>query len=375
MTIYLDHNATAPMIPQVIEEMARVMRAGGNPSSVHSVGRNAKAILETSRRTIGRMINCRPQKIIFTSGGTEANNIALTATKVNHLIISAAEHDSILSLKENFNNRLDILVLDEKGYVSPDQLRSCLEKAPDNTLVSVMLANNETGVIQNIQQLAEITHQAGALIHTDAIQALGKVPVDFRELGVDMMSLSAHKIGGPQGSGVLIAQEKIEISPLILGGGQEVGRRPGTENLAGIAGFARAVSLVPQNLQKMANVALLRDHIEHEIQLFAPDARIFGSQANRLPNTSVIMMPDVSSETQVMAFDLAGICISAGSACSSGKVKPSHVVLAMGGSREQALSTIRVSLGRDSTEQDIEAFIAVWKKLYDRQRNRKRSGA
>ncbi len=370
--IYLDHNATAPPKPEVITEMARVMTAGGNPSSVHGVGRMAKAVLEQSRSTIAQAVNCRPRKIIFTSGGTEANNIALNIRDIDHIILSSTEHDSILQAcrdsGRNSAKQLDILPVNENGLVAPDDLKDCLDRGTGKTLVSIMLANNETGVLQDIRQLARISHQAGAIFHTDAIQALGKIPVDFRDLGVDMMSLSAHKVNGPQGVGALVAVEEINIRSLTSGGRQEVGRRCGTENIAGIAGFARAVSLLPQNLENMDNIRALRDRMEEEICRHAPNARFYGAGAPRLANTTTILMPAVASETQVMAFDLAGICVSSGSACSSGKVKPSHVVTAMGGSMDQALSTIRVSLGWNSTEQEVDSFIAAWKKLYDRKR-------
>ncbi len=374
--IYFDHNATAPVKPEVIAETVRVMRDGGNPSSVHGVGRAARAVLEQSRNTIAEMLNCRPQKIIFTAGGTEANNMALNIGDIDHIILSCTEHDSILQALQDSGRdsgrdsgkRLDILPVSENGLVAPDELRECLERARGNVLVSIMLANNETGVLQDIRQLARISHQAGAVFHTDAIQALGKIPVDFRDLGVDMMSLSAHKVNGPQGVGALVALEKIKIQSPTSGGRQENGRRCGTENLAGIAGFAMAVSLLPQNLNNMDNIRALRDRIEEEIGHHAPEVRFYGAGAPRLANTTTILMPDVASETQVMAFDLAGICVSSGSACSSGKVKPSHVVTAMGGNMDQALSTIRVSLGWNSTEQEVDIFIAAWKKLYNRKR-------
>lgn len=366
--IYLDHNATSPVKPEVMAEMMRVMKIGGNPSSVHTVGRGAKAILEQSRETIADMINCRPGQIIFTGGGTEANNIAVKASGTDHLIVSATEHDSILYMKESFAGRVDILAVDKDGHISTDELKKALTGATDKTLVSIMLANNETGVIQNIRTLGAITREAGAYFHCDAIQALAKIPVDFRDLAVDMMSFSAHKISGPQGVGALIVSEKIPIHSLLIGGGQEMGRRAGTENLGGIAGFATAVSLTGQNLSAMEVNRSRRDRIEREISRHADDVIFYGAQSDRLPNTTTILMPGISSETQVMAFDLDGLCISSGSACSSGKVKPSHVIAAMGATRDQALSTIRVSLGWNTTEQEVDAFIGAWIKLYDRKK-------
>tara|TARA_B100001939_G_scaffold201813_4_gene173451 strand:+ start:3823 stop:4950 length:1128 start_codon:yes stop_codon:yes gene_type:complete len=364
--VYLDYNATAPVYPEVIEEVAKVLAEGGNASSVHAAGRAAKARLEKSRQIIADMLNCRPQMITFTSGGTEANNFALKASGAKRLIISAAEHDSILEVARTFAGEVEILPLDHKGYVRRDILQQLLDKSEAPTVVSIMLANNETGVLQDIAALAEMVHDHGALFHTDAIQALGKVPVDFRTLGVDMMSLSAHKVGGPQGVGALIAWEKLDILPLIQGGGQEVGRRSGTENIAGIAGFAKAVSLVPRSLQKAAEIREWRDEMEQILLSHAPDAKIFGAESERLPTVSSILMPGVNSETQVMAFDLDGLCVSAGSACSSGKVKSSHVITAMGGTPEEAASTLRLSLGWATTREDIGRFVKSWCRLYDR---------
>jgi len=370
---YLDYNATAPAKPEVIVEVSRIMTDGGNPSSVHSVGRRAKSILEKARTDIALMLNARPQMVIFTSGGTEANNIALKSLDLDNIIISATEHDSILQIAENLSlnvesSNVEICPVDENGLVREEALDKILSGKKGKTLVSIMLANNETGVIQDIKTLSTLVHEKGALMHTDAIQAFGKIPLDFKALGVDMMSLSAHKIGGPQGVGALIAHESLKITPLIAGGGQEVGRRSGTENLAGIAGFAKAVELVPQSLQKMDFLGQERDRMEGEISQFSNEVIFFGKNSPRLPNTSLILMPEILSETQVMAFDLENICISSGSACSSGKVKPSHVIAAMGGSERAARSTIRFSLGWNSSSEDVDRFVAAWIKLYSRKK-------
>ena len=366
--VYLDYNATAPIKPAVIEEMVRVAEQGGNPSSVHAVGRKAKSVLEQSRQNIAQVINCRSQQITFTSGGTEANNIALKCLDIDRIIISATEHDSVGQIADTFTGQVEIVPCDGDGIVSQSELGVLLENSTGKTLVSIMLANNETGVIQDIKSLCQIAHEYDALFHTDAIQAFGKVDLDFNNLGVDMMSLSSHKIGGPQGIGALVAKESLNVRPLIAGGGQEVGRRSGTENLVGIAGFSMAAILTTENLGKMDVIKAFRDKIETELSRHCNDVIFYGVTSCRLPNTSTILMPDVSSETQVMAFDLDGICISAGSACSSGKVKPSHVVSAMGATEQQALSTIRVSLGWNSTEEEVDRFIASWKKIYDRKR-------
>ncbi len=364
--IYLDYNATVPVRPEVIDEMGRVMAAGGNASSVHSLGRKAKATLEKSRQGIADMINCRPQMITFTSGGTEANNIALRCVGAGRLIVAATEHDSILDVARNFPGETVILPVSSNGLIDPAKLATLLQESDRKTVVSIMLANNETGILQDIAVLSELVHEHGALMHTDAVQAFGKIPLDFRALGVDMMSLSAHKIGGPQGVGAFVAWEKINVEPLIRGGGQELGRRSGTENLPGIAGFGVAAGLVPKSIQLMKQVGEWRDRIENTLSQHSNTVRFFGVQSPRLPNVTSVLMPGVSSETQVMAMDLEGICVSAGSACSSGKVKASHVITAMGGTPDEAASTLRISLGWNSREEDVDRFIAAWCRLYDR---------
>ena len=363
---YLDYNATVPVRPEVIEEMGQVLASGGNASSVHSLGRKAKSVLEKSRSSIADMINCRPQMITFTSGGTEANNIALRCVSAERLIVAATEHDSILDVARHFPGETDILAVGEDGLVDKAELEKLLKGSDRKTVVSIMLANNETGVIQDIAELSELVHYYNGLIHTDAVQAFGKIPLDFRALGVDMMSLSAHKIGGPQGVGAFVAWEKIDVEPLIRGGGQELGRRSGTENLPGIAGFGVAAGMVPNSLQAMKQIVEWRNRIERELARHSNKVRFFGADSQRLPNVTSILMPGVNSETQVMAMDLAGICVSAGSACSSGKVKASHVITAMGASEEEAASTLRVSLGWNSKEEHVERFIGAWCKLYDR---------
>ena len=364
--IYLDYNATAPIRSEVIKVMVDVMEEGGNPSSVHSVGRKAKFRMEDARSTIAGVVNCRSQMVIFTSGGTEANNMAILGCGRTRLITTNVEHDSIRSVANRFDGQVDVLNVNQDGLIDLDALGVLLSKGGEDTLISILYANNETGVIQDVNAIADIAHAAGALVHIDAIQALAKVPIDFRALGVDLMSVSAHKIGGPQGVGALIALEKLPIRSIVLGGGQEVGRRGGTENIAGIAGFAKAASMTPESLDKMMELEHWRDEIEEQILAHAPGACFPGNKTRRLPNVSTIYMPGVTSETQVMNFDLDNICISSGSACSSGKVKSSHVIDAMCNDETIAKSTIRMSLGWDSVHEDVEAFIASWKKQYDR---------
>ncbi|MBT5186130.1 MAG: cysteine desulfurase [Kordiimonadaceae bacterium] len=364
--IYLDYNATAPIRPEVIDVMVDVMNEGGNPSSVHGIGRVAKSRMEEARSTIAKMINCRSQMVIFTSGGTEANNMAVLTCGRNRLITSNTEHDSVRSASSRFDGTVDVINVDANGVVDLVQLTEQLKTDGENTIVSIIFANNETGVLQDIKKISQLCHDAGALLHIDAIQALAKVEIDFMEMGPDMMSISSHKIGGPQGVGALVALEKLPIKSFVMGGGQEVGRRGGTENIAGIAGFAKAVSMVPVSLIKMAELKEWRDNVEEKLLSHASGALFLGQKAKRLPNVSMIYMPDVMSETQVMNFDLQNICVSAGSACSSGKVKSSHVIDAMCDDEKIARSTIRMSFGWGSEKSDGDAFVESWLKQYKR---------
>ncbi len=362
--IYLDFNATAPIRPEVIEAVTCTMEEGGNPSSVHQFGRTARNRVEEARARVAKLIGSKAQEIIFTSGGTEANNLALSSMGHIPLLVSAVEHDSVLGALNS--GSATYLSVDSTGLLDLADLERRIKEQQAPCLVSVMLANNETGVIQPIAEIASLIHEQGGLLHCDAIQAVGKIPVDFRSLGVDMMSLSAHKLGGPQGIGALVLREGLAIEPRLRGGGQELGRRAGTENVAGIVGFGVAAEIAGDSLDAYSKVSLLRDGMEVSIHRICDDAVIYGETAPRLPNTSTISMPGVASELQVMNFDLAGIALSAGSACSSGKVKASHVLKAMGASEEEAGSAIRVSLGWSTTEKQIKAFVENWEKLYRR---------
>ncbi len=364
--IYLDYNATAPIRPQVIATIVDVMTEGGNPSSVHGIGRLAKARMEEARSIIAKTLNCRPQMVIFTSGGTEANNMALLSDLRSRLIISNVAHDSVRSVAERFEGSVDVLKVNQDGVVDLEALEKMLDSGAEDTIISILYANNETGVIQDVKKIAEIAHNAGALLHIDAIQATAKIDIDFMDIGCDMMSISSHKIGGPQGVGALLVFEKLPVSSFILGGGQEAGRRGGTENIAGIAGFGHAISMIPSSLEKMQELELWRDQIEQKLADHAPDVLFLGKNVKRLPNVSMIYMADVMSETQVMNFDLDKICVSAGSACSSGKVKLSHVVDAMFDDEKIARSTVRMSLGWASVHSDADAFVKSWIKQYDR---------
>lgn len=355
-TIYLDYNATAPMLPEVAEKMHALMGTPHNPSSVHDYGRRARAFVEDARRKVSQCAGAKGHEVVFTSGGTEANTLALNGLERVAHVVSAVEHVSVLK------NVLQpkIVPVDNDGIIRLDALEEILKKMESKALVSIMLANNETGVIQPVKEAAEIVCHYGGYVHCDASQAFGKIPVDMQALNVDMLTVSAHKCGGPQGVGALIVKKGIKLSALQKGGGQEKGLRAGTENVAGIAGFGVAA----EKAGKMDGA--LRDALEKNIKTFAPDAIIFGEKAQRLPNTSCIAMPGVSGETQVIDFDLKGFAVSSGAACSSGKVEISHVLLAMGVDEALASCAIRVSLSPMTKEFEVDAFIVAWKALYER---------
>lgn len=368
MTVYLDHNATTPVRPEAAEAVAAALTATGNPSSVHGAGRRARMLVEDAREQVAALVGARAEDVVFTSGGTEANNQALAnaprGAAEGPVFASAVEHVSVLEGADNVTR----IPVDEDGVVDLAALDSMLKNAllkvgGGRALVSVMLANNETGVIQPIARIAELAAEHDAVLHCDAVQAAGKIEIDFPSLGVHMMTVSAHKIGGPQGTGALIVAPGHKATAWIRGGGQERSRRGGTENIPGIAGFGRAASLAKADIERLQGLADLRDRMEAEIAEAQPKARIFAKSKDRLPNTSCLTMPGVTSETQVMAFDLEDIAVSAGSACSSGKVEPSHVLAAMGAAEDDIKSAVRVSLGWTTGKDDIEKFTAAWKAL------------
>jgi cysteine desulfurase len=356
---YLDWNATAPLHREATAAIADALSLGGNPSSVHRRGRAARHLVEKSRAAVAALIGAPAEGVIFTSGGTEANHLALLGSGHERVLVSAVEHSSVLQAVAGAE-RIPVY---GDGIVDLAALAALLEADRRPALVSVMLANNETGVIQPASEIAEIAHAHGALFHCDAVQAAGKMPLSLAATGADLVTLSAHKIGGPSGIGALVSSAA-EVMPLLRGGGQERNRRAGTENLCGIAGFAAAASAA--NPDEYDRVRELRDRLEAAL----PDAVIVAGDAPRLPNTSAIAMQGVPAETQIIAFDLDGVMVSAGAACSSGKVGPSHVLAAMGVARELANSTIRVSLGWSTTEADIAHFIDAWTALCRRSRKR-----
>lgn len=359
ITAYLDYNATAPAKPGVADAMTAAVTLGGNASSVHERGRSARRVIETARTKLAAMTGARAADIVFTSGGTEANRLALNGTGRKHLLASAIEHPSVIAHCRP-ENRVRV---DASGRLDLADLEHRLAGDGQDALVSIMLANNETGVIQPVAEAAAITHAAGALLHCDAVQGLGKLPLDLAELGADMVTVSAHKIGGPAGIGALILRPGLALATNREAGGQEQGRRPGTENLAGIAGFDAALDHVDTSLADRDRQQALRARLETALDGMAV---IFGAEAPRLAATVCLAMPGVPSETQVMAFDLAGFCVSAGSACSSGKVQASPVLAAMGIAPDLAGAAIRVSFGLETTEAEIDAFASAWKQLYDR---------
>lgn len=358
--VYLDHNATTLIRPEVLAAMSEAARECGNASSVHAWGRRARARVEDARERVAALVGAKPEWVVFTGSGTEANNLALRGIE-GTVVVSAVEHLSVLNAREDAAR----LGVDADGVVT-------LDETPDGVaLLSIMLANNETGVMQPVERAAKLARERGALVHCDAVQAAGRVAIDMQRLGVDMLSLSAHKLGGPQGVGALIVRGGVPLDALLRGGGQERGLRAGTENVAGIVGFGVAAEIALREIERMDRLRTLRDRIEAML----PEARVFGAAAERLPNTSCLAMPGVSAESQLMAFDLDGIMVSSGSACSSGKVAKSHVLAAMGVSDALADCAIRVSLGWTTTDQDVARFIDAWLALYARTRERMREVA
>lgn len=361
---YLDHNATSPLRPEVAATMLETLGFPGNASSIHKAGRAARQRIEESRTSIARLVNAGEKDVIvFTSGATEANNLALKGAGVERVIVSAIEHPSVLATPN-----AEILPVLPSGIVDVAALDKMLAGNTAQTLVSVMLVNNETGVIQPVEEIVKIARKHSVLVHTDAVQAAGRLPIDMRALGADFLTLSAHKLAGPQGAGCLIIGNCLTVTPQLLGGNQEKNLRAGTENLAAIAGFGRAAELA--DIEKFRKLGVLRDRIEKEIMVLAPTVKIFGFGAPRVHNTTMFSLPGASSETQLIALDLAGICVSNGSACSSGTVKPSHVLKAMGATDAEAASSLRVSLGWNTTEKDVDYFLAKWTEMYNRMKSR-----
>jgi cysteine desulfurase len=370
---YFDWNATAPLRNEARASFAEALSIAGNPSSVHAEGRAARRLIEKAREEVAALVGARAGDVFFTSSGTEANMLALTpAIDVagdklprSKLLLSAVEHVSVRAGGRFAREAIAELPVDAQGRLDLAALAKAVAKSP-RALVSLMLANNETGVIQPVADAAAIVHAAGGLLHVDAVQAAGRIDCDIAVLGADLLTLSAHKIGGMKGVGALVrASEDIHLSdPLIRGGGQERGLRAGTENVAGIAAFGAAAAAARQEGEtEAARMLALRNRLESGLQSVTPRTAIFGFGVERLPNTTLFALEGMKAETAVIAFDLEGIAVSSGAACSSGKVQPSHVLAAMGVSPALLRGAVRVSLGWETTETDVERFLSAWRKL------------
>lgn len=363
--VYLDYNAGAPVRPEALRAMADSLACAGNPSSVHRAGREARSRMERARGKVAALVGADPAGIVFTSGGTEANRLVLGGSGRDRVLVSAVEHASVRETPG-----AEIIPVDGAGVVKLDALEDMLASDSSPALVSVMLANNETGIIQPVAEIAALCRRFGALIHCDAAQGPGRVALSLSGLGVDFLTLSAHKMGGPAGIGALVmADGEQMLAPILLGGGQERRRRAGTENLAGIAGFGEAAEVAAYEIESRTptlGVCNLRDRLETEALRRVPDAVVVGARAARLGNTSCLALPGIASQMQVMALDLAGVMVSAGAACSSGKVAASHVLAAMGLAPELAGSAIRISLGWASTDDDVNNFLDAWVDLAKR---------
>ena len=365
--IYLDHAATTPTDPAVVQAMLPYFtEVYGNPSSVHAFGRESRRSVEAARRQVASAIGAKPSEIYFTNGGTESDNWALKGTafalqgKGRHIITTAVEHHALLHTcqwleKQGF--AVTYLPVDALGRVNPDDVSSAIR--PDTILISVMMANNEVGTLEPVAEIGKIAKSHGILFHTDAVQAIGAVPVQVEDLHADMLSLSGHKFYGPKGIGVMYLRTGVQVDHLLHGGAQERGQRAGTENLPAIVGLGEAIRLCQQRMGDNERIAALRDQLQAGILAALPDARVNGDPAHRLPGNLNVCFPDVDGEALLLRLDLAGVGASGGSACTSGSVDPSHVLLAMGLDRDHARSSIRFSLGRDNTEEEIRAVLAI----------------
>jgi cysteine desulfurase len=372
--IYMDYAATCPVDERVVQAMLPYFTThfGNAASRTHRFGWVAEEAVETARKQIAHPIHATAKEIVFTSGATEANNLAIKGAaeflrqQGNHIITCVTEHKAVIDTCKHLERQgfeVTWLGVDNQGLIDLDELERSFRA--QTLLVSIMTANNETGVIQPVAEIARLAHAHGAIVHCDAVQAAGKMAIDVPALGADTLALSAHKLGGPQGVGALFVSDRVVLQAQLVGGGQERGRRAGTENVAGIAGFGAAAHSAA-DLSQMGAIARLRDATEARLRNIAPRAVVFGAKAARLPNTICVAMPGVAAETQVMALDLAGIAVSAGAACSSGKVKASHVLAAMGVAPELAGSAMRVSAGWRSTAEDFDRFVDAWTALWAR---------
>jgi len=368
---YFDYNATAPLRDEVREAVVAALSIPGNPSSVHAEGRAARRAIETARTKVAALVGARAEDVIFTSGGTEANALALAARpgEARRCYVSAVEHPSVLLSRGVSQESPAKFPVTRDGVADLERLAGELAVLKDaSPFVSLMAANNETGALQPVARASQIVHDAGGVLHTDAVQAAGRIGLDMTALGADLLSLSAHKIGGPTGVGALVLKPGVSVEPLLRGGTQERRRRAGTETVAGIVGFGVAAELALADLTNVDATAKLRNELEQGVLALVPDAMVLSGKAERLPNTTCFAVPGVKAETIVIGLDLAGIAVSAGSACSSGKVEASHVLSAMGISDELARGAIRASLGFATTRDDIKNFLKAFGELIGRLR-------
>jgi cysteine desulfurase len=370
---YLDWNATTPLRDEARRAISDALDLPGNASSVHAEGREARKVIEHARAAVATAVGGLPKNVVFTSGGTEANALALApglrqgaGPAVERLLVSAIEHASVLAGGRFAQTAIAEIGVTRDGVVDLDQLREMLAGGAPS-LVSIMLANNETGAIQPVTEAAEIVHAAGGLLHVDAVQAFGKIPFKLSDLGADFLSLSAHKIGGPKGVGALVLAEGVSApEPLLRGGGQELSRRAGTENVAAIAGFGAAARAAMADLQALSrDLTALRKRLEDGLRQ-TRGVILFSEAAQRLPNTTLFTVPGLRAETAVIGFDLAGVAVSSGSACSSGKVQPSHVLEAMGFGPDIAQGAVRLSLGWSTRDADVDFALEAWRSLAGR---------
>ena len=378
MRAYFDHNATTPIAPAVVEEMTRVLKDEfGNASSIHFFGQRAKGTLDDARSAVAALIGGDPSEVVFTSGGTEADNFAirgvaeaLEPTGKRHLIATAIEHEAVLNTFKALARRgwtTTLLPVDQSGILSPAALEQAL--TDKTALVSVMHANNEIGTLQPIAELAKIAHGRGALFHTDAVQSVGKIPVDVRALGVDLLALSAHKFNGPKGAGALWIKRGTRVTAILTGGKHERNRRAGTENVPAVAGLGVAASLASKKMaSESARVAALRDRLENEILAKVAGTAVNGDRRHRVPNTTNISFDGIEAESLLIALDLEGIAVSTGSACSSGTLEPSHVLRAMGLPTHRTQNSIRLSLGDGNTDAEVDYLVAKLPKVVDKLR-------
>jgi cysteine desulfurase len=385
MRIYFDYNATTPLAPDVIDAVTAATRDQfGNASSVHHFGQRAKAALDEARSATAALLHADPSEIVYTSGGTESDNFAirgaaeaLEPTGRRHLVASAIEHEAVLNTLKALGRRgwtISLIPVDETGIVDPNRLRGLVTR--ETALVSVMHANNEIGTMQPIAALAAIAHEQGALMHTDAVQTVGKVPVDVRGLGIDLLTLSAHKFNGPKGAGALWNKRGTRMLPILTGGKHERSRRAGTENVPALVGMGVAAQLAGAKLDaEGARVAALRDRLEDGILRAVRGTTVNGARAPRVPNTTNISFDRVEAESLLIALDLEGIAVSTGSACSSGTLEPSHVLRAMGMSSHRTQNSLRFSLGLFSTEEEVDRVIAVLPGLVEKLRSLTRKSA